>query len=961
MKKLAKFIGAIIAILLVAIILIPIIFKSQIKDFVLEKANEELKAEVALKDVSLSLFSSFPNLEVTISGFKVTGEETFENVELLHLKEMEVVVGLSALWQKQNLNLKKIKIDGLDLNVQVNANGLANYDIVKSSDTTDSEAEEVSLEEEPPTGEELNYTMSLNKYEIKDVNLVYNDASSNLYFEIEDLDHSGKGDFSAAQFDLETETEIDGITLVEGGVTLLKKVALNADVNVGVDVEKSRVDFKENSIGLNELQLSYRGFVQSNPDESIALDLTAETNEISMKDIFSLVPNAYTEDFKDVQASGEVMLQLAASGVYNEKTQKYPSFDLQLKVKDGKVQYPELPDSISEINVDIAVQQKGDQLEQTTVDVHQFAFNSAGGNFGVMAHLKDMLTNPAVEMNAKMNLALAELHRSFPMDETKELDGTISGMVYLKAKASDTAQIENITVNGNFILLDIPYQYENYPKIHIGEVYTEFSPAKITLTNLDMTAGQSKILAQGSISDFMSYALGDGILKGDLSVSANKIVGEEWMVEETSEPVKIDSMATAEGTVVDSSAVLEPLPTDIHFVMNASIDQITYEDIELKSLYGGLEVKNGGVYFNSISMKAFGGEMQAEGSFVTDSLANATYSMGFDVKHLSFQELANQVEMIAQSAPILKTSTGHLQGHITTSGQMDPYLNNVQEAFYSKGSVSTSNIVLVSSVLEKINKKFDTDLFNEINLDPLKMQYTIEKGTVTFHPFEIKGEGITSEFSGTSSIDGTCDLKIRSAIPYQLVKNKMIGDFTKQIEKTGLKIDENTVINVNLYVVGDISDPELKTEFDIKNLDLKNQVKDLVDEAVDELIDENKENLIKEAEKALEEARVVAAQVKTEANKAGNKIEAEGKKQGDKLRAEADKQAKDLVKKAKNPLEKLGAEKAAKELQKQAEKQAVNIEKEAKKQADKLRQQAQQESDKIIKQAEAELNKLKNS
>lgn len=968
MKKFIKIIGGLIVLLLLALILIPVFFKGQIKDYVINTANEELNATVALEEVSLSLISSFPNLEVELKGFEVVGKDDFEGISLVELKELEIELGLSALWQKQDLNLKKIKVKGLDLNVMVNEAGLANYDIVQLESSEAVSQEATKSNETSTSGEgETQYTLSLNEYKFEDVNLVYNDASSKLYLEIVDLDHEGKGDFSSSQFDLETETEIEGITFIEAGVTLLKQVSLDADFNAAVNVENSRIDLKENSITLNAMHLSYDGFVQLNADESIEMDLMANTNEISMKEIFSLVPNAYIEGYEAVKAKGSVELKANVKGLYSEEKETYPAFDVALKVNDGEIRYPDLPDAISEIQVDVQVAQSGTQLAQTTVDINRFAFNSAGGNFNLTAHLRDLLTDPNILLDANMNLALAELHRSFPMDETKDLEGTISGMIHFKGKASDTANIEDIDVNGNLIALDIPYQYETYPKFYIGGIYMEFSPNKIAITNVDLTAGESKITGSGSIANFLAYGLGDGTLQGDLSVYANKIMAEEWLVEDepTVEEVKdgssmdSDSSATAPGS--DTAEVLMPIPTDINFQFQAACDELTYGDFKFENLAGKVGVNNGVIGFDGITMDAFEGNINANGSFATDEDANGEYSFNLNVTSLDFQSMAVQSEMVRDLAPVLKSSKGNLSGRIDLKGELDKYLNNDLNTVDSKGQITTSTVHLTSSALKKLDSRFSSKMFNGVELQPTKLSYTIKDGVLTFNPFELKGAGITSEFSGSSSLEGQCDLVLASAIPYKVVKASVNNSFMEQIEKLGGTINENTIINANIRIVGDVNDPEFKMDFGLKNVDLKDQIEDLVKDAVEDVIDNSKEDLIKEAEKALVQAKEAAEKLNQEAEKAAQQIIAEGNKQADRIVAEAKKQGDDLVKKAKSPLEKVGAKTAAKELNKEAAKQAENLKKEAKKNADKLRNQSKTQGDKIIKTAEAELNKLKNS
>ena len=60
MKKVLIIIGVVVVVLLAAMIAVPLIFKDQIYQKALDKANEMVDARVELDGVNLSLFKSFP-------------------------------------------------------------------------------------------------------------------------------------------------------------------------------------------------------------------------------------------------------------------------------------------------------------------------------------------------------------------------------------------------------------------------------------------------------------------------------------------------------------------------------------------------------------------------------------------------------------------------------------------------------------------------------------------------------------------------------------------------------------------------------------------------------------------------------------------------------------------------------------------------------------------------------------
>src|SRR5690554_1047895 len=87
--KILKYTGLAFLLMIIAVILIPIFFKDEIKELALAEANKMLKAEVAVGDFDLTIFSSFPKMKLVFDDVSVTGRDEFEGVKLVDLKAFE--------------------------------------------------------------------------------------------------------------------------------------------------------------------------------------------------------------------------------------------------------------------------------------------------------------------------------------------------------------------------------------------------------------------------------------------------------------------------------------------------------------------------------------------------------------------------------------------------------------------------------------------------------------------------------------------------------------------------------------------------------------------------------------------------------------------------------------------------------------------------------------------------------
>jgi len=77
MKKALKIFGISLLVIIALLIAIPFAFQSQIKDHIKNYVNQNLNAHVEFSDLSLSLFKSFPEANVTLEDLSITNFAPF--------------------------------------------------------------------------------------------------------------------------------------------------------------------------------------------------------------------------------------------------------------------------------------------------------------------------------------------------------------------------------------------------------------------------------------------------------------------------------------------------------------------------------------------------------------------------------------------------------------------------------------------------------------------------------------------------------------------------------------------------------------------------------------------------------------------------------------------------------------------------------------------------------------------
>ena len=403
-KKLLIGLGFFIVLLVVAALIIPVLFKDDIKAAIDKEIAQSVNADIIfdVDNFNLTLFKNFPNATAQISDLGVFNRAPFEGVPLFVVERLDVEVNLRDLLFGRELRLKGITLLRPQINVKVLADGRANWEITYP--TTD------TVEVAAPEGGAFSF--GIDHWEIIDGDLSYVDQSIPFAMNMNGLNHSGSGDFNERAFDLRTKTSSDTLGITYDGMAYISNKRLQADMVLEISEEYTRYTFKKNSARLNDFGLAFDGWFKMNED-SYEMDISYQTEESTFKNLLSVVPGMYTKDFGKLEAGGNVSFAGKVKGTFSE--QQMPAFNLAVKVDEGLFKYPDLPSAVKNITMDLLVDNQDGVIDNTVVDLKNLHLDF-GGNPVDARVLIENLRNYKMKGTVKAQLNLAELNKMFPME-----------------------------------------------------------------------------------------------------------------------------------------------------------------------------------------------------------------------------------------------------------------------------------------------------------------------------------------------------------------------------------------------------------------------------------------------------------------------------------------------------------------------------------------------------------------
>src|SRR5699024_7469989 len=114
-------------------------------------------------------------------------------------------------------------------------------------------------------------------------------------------------------------------------INYLDKNALKLDADIEMDLKNMKFSFKKNEAKINQLPLSFDGFVKVN-DDNQELDVRFKTPSSDFKNFLGLIPEAYAKNLEGVKTTGDFSVDGRLYGVIDDE--HIPKMDIAMKSKN---------------------------------------------------------------------------------------------------------------------------------------------------------------------------------------------------------------------------------------------------------------------------------------------------------------------------------------------------------------------------------------------------------------------------------------------------------------------------------------------------------------------------------------------------------------------------------------------------------------------------------------------------
>ncbi|WP_373057176.1 AsmA-like C-terminal region-containing protein [Zunongwangia sp. H14] len=831
MKKALKIVGIFVLVVLVILIAAPLVFETQIENFVKKTINNNVNARVEFSDIDLSLFRSFPQATVVLSDVSVINNAPFEGDTLALGEEVLLEMSIKELFKGSDepKSIDEFRLNNAFVNIKVDSLGNANYDIAIENTTAAASTDTAS------TG----FSLDLEHYEINNSRLKYLDEGAKIFLDIEDLNHQGTGDFSLDQSKLDTETsalvsfELDSVNYLSRN-----KVALDAVIQM--DLEEMKYTFLENEALINQLPLTFNGYVDVNEDNN-EVNLSFKTPSSDFKNFLQVIPEAYAKNIEDVRTSGDFIVDGKINGVIDED--HIPMMNIMVSSGNASFKYADLPKAVQDINLDLKVINETGLVDDTYITFNNVTFRIDEDRFAANGSVRNLMENMLINMTVDGTINLANIEQAYPLDMDLDLNGILTAdlTTSFDMNSIEKEQYQNVNSKGTASIKNFRYKSPEIPnEVQIANAQMNFNQGTVRVPELKLTTGQTDITASGNIQNLMGFLFTDQVLKGNFQVNSNTFAISDFKVAETEESPVEDNQDTSEEKPVTTGEEAIKIPSFLDVELGFKANRVLYDDLELRNATGTLILRDETATLQNVTTNIFGGSIALNGNVSTKNPTPA-FQMDLNLNKLNIAQSFNQMDLLQGLAPIANALEGELQTNLNLQGNLN---NDFTPDLSTLAGTAIAQILTAKvdpskmPLLARLNEQLPFIDLNNINLDNLKTNLTFDNGMVEIEPFNFDVKGVNVQVGGSHGFDMNMNYNVKLDVPASYLGSE-VGGALGQLSGENIN---NMMVALPIDLTGSFSNPQINLNMQqaIANLTQKvaqNQKEKLQQKGIDAIND----------------------------------------------------------------------------------------------------------------------------
>jgi len=407
--KFFKYIGISIITLLALMFLLPYLFPNFVSNKIKQWANSSIEAELNFSKARLSFFNHFPSLTLTLYDVNLKGSAPFKQDTLVNAKEVALGVNLASIFGK-TLKIDEIYFTKGKMNVLVNDKGIPNYNVYVAKPSATNNANDTS-----------STALKLERIQIEECELVYNDQSIPMVITAKQLDYVGKGDLSKAIFDLSSNIKMQSFSISYAKQQFLENKDLEATLVTQINTNSLAFIFEKNDLQINQLPVEFKGKFDFLKD-GYSMDFSLKTKSTEFKNLFTALPPSAVTWVDKTTVKGDITMNAALKGDYLASKKIAPDVSFSMNINKGSIMAKNMKEPVENIYLNFHFNLPQLNMEAMTVKID--SLHASMGKDEIIAVLETKgMAHPFINGNINAHADIEKWNKTINIDSTIDLKG----------------------------------------------------------------------------------------------------------------------------------------------------------------------------------------------------------------------------------------------------------------------------------------------------------------------------------------------------------------------------------------------------------------------------------------------------------------------------------------------------------------------------------------------------------
>ncbi|MBL0339706.1 MAG: hypothetical protein IPP71_01610 [Bacteroidetes bacterium] len=730
-KKILLLVVSVFAGLFLAGNLLAYIYRDKVKKIVVASINENLKVKIEVGEISFSFIRNFPYATIDFETVKVDEPKEFSaNGTVMNAGRLSLLFNLTSIFS-EHYRLKKIVVANAALNLQIDKDGNANYEIWKDQSNN------------ADTG---SFKLELEDVEFENVNVLYYNVAKEQDISFQVVKGNLRGDFGKNQFQLTTSGSLQDASVLLADLTYLSKATCQLQLSLNVDKTKGLYTFNESTLQLSKLTLNLTGTLL-NPKDFVEVDLQISSPTADLPALLSLIPEKYKASTKGYNYSGSIEFKGAVKG-RSDKTHS-PLVTFSFNSRDVSLNPKDSPYHLRKMNCNgFFTNRKNKAFPVTYLKLQNFKAELEGKPVAASIEIENF-NKPKINVEASLEADLKAMSRFFKPDTLEEISGSMKINARFYGIAGEKATYKS---SGDISVSNVDFRIKQKPTpFKIKSALFHLDGNDLLVQELYGSAGKSDFNVTGNFQNLFAWLFSDiQKLAVTASVQSNFLDLDELMAKER-------SVSNTQDTVYRLR-----LSEKLQLQVELDVRSFKFRKFQATALTGSVKLENRLLTTPELNLETVNGNVKLKGSI--DNRSGDSLRIEYDaiVNGLDINKLFYEMGNFGQQMIVDKNLKGTVSAVVKFKSSWSDKLVLNENSIYAKSEITIENGELIDFEPVLALSKFlkGSDLKN-IKFSTLTNTIEIKNRRIYIPLMEIKSTALDLTTSGEHTFDNVVNYKLQ--------------------------------------------------------------------------------------------------------------------------------------------------------------------------------------------------------